>query len=374
MEPAYPIAIYPQSEEPLVNQLHRQVTWLIASRQWKPGDRLPSIRQLAGHLGINMLTVRSAYLRLEREGLVQTRQGAGTYILPFNPRVLMDLAGRSRSYTIGVILPGMANPFYHEFLHGVEEGIGRENLMLFVCDAHDNPQEFILDFTQLAARNVDGIIVASHDILPNLGENSSAGLPLVTVDSPGCIGPVVNFDLEQAAFLATRHLVEHQYQHLGMITFTQARENVNRMEAGFRRALDEVGLGFSEDLLVRVPGFTMEHGIQGARLLLDRAHPPEAVFTIADTMALGVMKYLKLMRKRIPEDIAIASLDDISLASLVEPGLTTVSLPARQLGLEAMKMLHRLIAGDKLENNAILLPTKLIIRESCGCPENSSTR
>jgi DNA-binding LacI/PurR family transcriptional regulator len=73
------------------------------------------------------------------------------------------------------------------------------------------------------------------------------------------------------------------------------------------------------------------------------------------------------LRKRIPEDIAIASLDDISLASLVEPGLTTVSLPARQLGLEAMKMLLRLIGGEKLDNEAILLPTKLIIRESCGC-------
>jgi LacI family transcriptional regulator, repressor for deo operon, udp, cdd, tsx, nupC, and nupG len=367
MQPFTPISISLPSEEPLANQLHRQVTWLIASRYWKPGDRLPSIRQLAGQLGINMLTVRSAYLRLEREGLVQTRQGAGTYVLPFNPRVLIDLAGRSRSFTIGVILPGMSDPLYHDFLEGVEKGIGREHLLLFVSNAHEDPQESLRNFTQLSARNVDGIIVASHDILPFLGENSSAGLPLVTVDSPGCTGPVVNFDLEQAAFLATQHLVEHHYQHIGMITFTEARANVTRMEAGHRRALDEGGLGFSEDLLVRVPGFTMEHGIQGARLLLDRAHPPEAVFTIADTMALGVMKYLKLLHKRIPEDIAIASLDDISLASLVEPGLTTASLPARQLGLEAMNMLHRLIGGEKLKDQSILLPTHLVIRESCGC-------
>ena len=367
METVSPITISLQSEEPLANQIHRQLTWLIGNHQYSSGDRLPSIRQMAHQLGINMLTVRSAYQRLEKDGLVQTRQGAGTFVLPFNPRVLLELAGLSRSYTIGVVLPNMSSPFYHDFLQGVEQGISHEHLLLFVCNAHEDPQESLRNFTQLSARNVDGIIVASHDILPNLGENPSAGLPLVTVDSPGCTGPVVNFDLEQAAFLATRHLVEHQYQHIGMITFSEARANVTRMEAGYRRALDEGGLDFSEDLLVKVPGFTMEHGIQGARLLLDRAHPPEAVFTIADTMALGVVKYLKLLRKRIPEDIAIASLDDISLASLVEPGLTTASLPARQLGLEAMKMLLRLIGGEKLDNEAILLPTKLIIRESCGC-------
>ena len=368
MEPTYPILISPQSEEPLASQVHRQLTWLISSSQYKPGDRLPSIRQLSRQLGIHMLTVRSAYLRLERDGLVQTRQGAGTYVLPINPGALMDLAGRSRSYTVGVILPGMSSLFYHDFLEGVEQGISHENLLLIVCNAHEDPQEFLRDFTQLSARNVDGIIVASFDMHPILGTKSTKGLPLVTVDWPDSSGPVVNFDLEDAAWQVVHHLLNHSYQRIGMITFSEESANVVQMQAGYFRALQESGIAVDPALVVRVPGWDIKNGEVGARMLLDSENPPRAIFTVADAMALGVIKYLRSKGKRVPQDLAIASLDDISLASLVEPGLTTVSLPARELGLVAINMLIRLIAGERLEAESITLPTKLVIRASCGCP------
>lgn len=367
MKPLPLISVSPTSGVPLAEQLHRQFTWLLASGQWKKGDRLPSIRELAGQLGINMHTVRSAYLRLEKEGWVQTRQGAGTHVLGFNPRTLQEASGRTRSYTIGVILPGMFNPFYHEFLQGVEQGIGREHLLLFVCDAHEDPQEFLRDFAQLSARNVDGIIVASFDLHPWLGDNATTPLALVTVDWPGCTGPVLNFDLEEAARQAVQHLISHGYQRIGMITNTGENANVIKINAGYARAIQEAGLPLEESLISRVPGFDMTSGENGARVLMTLAEPPEAIFTIADTLALGVLKMLKSEGKRVPEEVALASLDDIAIAGLVDPGLTTVSLPARELGLQAMQMLHTLMRGEKLEEKAVILPTRLVIRESCGC-------
>jgi len=113
------ITIDPDSGEPLVEQLRRQFTWQIAAGQLKPGDRLPSVRDLAQRLSINLHTVRSAYRRLEADGLVRTRQGSGTRVLQLDLQRLVELAGRSRSGTIGVILPGLSNPFYHSFLQGV---------------------------------------------------------------------------------------------------------------------------------------------------------------------------------------------------------------------------------------------------------------
>jgi DNA-binding transcriptional regulator YhcF (GntR family) len=163
------IVISTSSGEPLVEQLQRQFTWQIASGQVRPSETLPSIRGLAGQLSINMHTIRSAYRRLERDGLVRTRQGFGTQVLEIDPRRLADLAGRTRTYTIGVILPGMASTFYHAFLQGVEQVINQEQLMLFVCNAHEDPERYLRYVAQLSARNVDGISAATLDTHPRAG-------------------------------------------------------------------------------------------------------------------------------------------------------------------------------------------------------------
>jgi LacI family transcriptional regulator, repressor for deo operon, udp, cdd, tsx, nupC, and nupG len=156
-------------------------------------------------------------------------------------------------------------------------------------------------------------------------------------------------------------------QRIGLVTFADEAANVARMNAGYTRALQEAGIALDESLIARVPGFDMACGELGARQLMALDKPPRAVFTIADTLALGVLTALKNSGYRVPEQVALASLDDISVAGLVEPGLTTAALPARRLGLEALKMLQELIEGQPLQEKQITLPTKLVIRQSCGC-------
>jgi DNA-binding transcriptional MocR family regulator len=86
-----------------------------ADRQWQlePGDRLPTVRRLAEHLSINLHTVRSAYQKLEVQGLVETRRGRGMHVLSFDPRLVAQAAGPLRSHMVGVIVAGWGNPFYH---------------------------------------------------------------------------------------------------------------------------------------------------------------------------------------------------------------------------------------------------------------------
>jgi DNA-binding LacI/PurR family transcriptional regulator len=361
------ITVDPSLGEPLVEQLHRQFTWLIASGQFKPGERLPSVRKLAGQLSINLHTVRSAYRRLEDDGLVRTRQGSGSQVLEFAPLRLMELAGRKRTYTIGVILPGLSNPFYHAFLQGVEEVINQEQLMLFVCDSHEDPGLSLRYFAQLSARNVDGILFISNNLWASLGQPTSASLPVVNVDTPGCAGPVLNFDLEEAGYQAVRHLLWHGHRRIGQISFSERSANVLPVEAGYARALAEAGVAMDESLIIRVAGFDMLHGESGAQKLLALSQPPTAIFAIADTLALGAMQALRKAGVTVPEQMALAGVDDIPLADLVVPGLTTVSLPARQSGIQAMRMLQNLIEGKKLAAQQITLPVRLVIRQSCGC-------
>ncbi len=339
------------SGEPLVEQLRRQLTWQITAGQLKPGERLPPVRELAKQLSINLHTVRSAYRRLEADGLVSTRQGAGTQVLPVELRQLAALAGRGRSYTIGVILPGMSNPFYHSFLQGVEQAIQRDQMLLFVCDAHEDPAEFVRYYAQLSARQVDGIIVASFDPQVLLKGGTTQGLPTVWVDWPGCPGPVVNFDLERAAYLAVRHLLEHAHRRIGLITFAGDNANVAEMNAGYGRALQEADIPLDQTLIAPQPVFLMPAGERGARQLMSLPEPPSAIFTIADTLALGALRALKQDGYHIPQQVALASLNDIPFAELVDPPLTTVAMPGCSLGVEAAAILLALMNGENSTPN-----------------------
>jgi LacI family repressor for deo operon, udp, cdd, tsx, nupC, and nupG len=164
-----------------------------------------------------------------------------------------------------------------------------------------------------------------------------------------------------------RHLLEHGHRRVGMITYDAGVANVLPVTHGYSRAMREAGAAMNNSLVASVPGFDMRSGELGTQQLLALDEPPTAIFTIADTLALGALKALKESGRRVPEDMALASVDNIAVSELVEPGLTTVALPARQMGVEAMQMLQTLMDGKKLAVEQKVLPSELVIRQSCGC-------
>jgi len=372
MNPFDDLDINPGRELTLALQLKQQITWLIASGRLKPGDRLPSVQVMARKLGINLHTVRSAYGKLAAEGLVDSRQGRGTHILPFDEANLAQAAGTARSHTVGVIVPSWANPFYHTLLNGIEEIAEEDQTLLFLCNTHDDPSAAWRDFARLAAKQVDGILVAAHEFTRSLQpaarkSGPGNGLPFVSIDAPGSTGYSVLIDLKQAGWQAARHLVEHGHRRIGLITHALDSRNVTPLAAGFGLAHEEHGLQVDPALVVRVPGFDMASGAEGARKLLALKAPPTAVFAITDLLALGAMQTFKQVGLRIPGDIAVVGFNDIPAASLVEPALTTVAAPTVQVGREAMKILNLLIAGEHPPKRQVTLSTSLVIRESCGC-------
>jgi DNA-binding LacI/PurR family transcriptional regulator len=366
------ITVNPQLEATLIQQLAQQFTWLIASGQLRPGDRLPSVRQLAARLSISVNTVRSVYQKLETDGLAETRHGAGTRVLAHNAALLAQIAAAVRSHTVGVILPSLTNPLYHALLAGVEEVAHLDQTMLFVSNTHNDPREAWRYFAQLSAKHVDGIIVASHDpsglLASSAGrlDNGSPLLPIVSVDWPEATGYAVMMDLENAGYQATQHLLAHGHRRVGLITFERDIANVKPVNAGYHRALREAGVAADPALVARVPAFDMAAGRAGACQLLALARPPTAVFTVADALAMGAISTLKDAGVRIPEEVAIASFNDISPAALMHPALTTVHAPAREMGAAAMRMLQDLIAGKEPAHRRVVLPISLVVRQSCG--------
>lgn len=366
------ISVKPRLDTTLAQQLSQQFTWFIASGQLQPDELLPSVRQLAQQLGINMHTVRSAYQKLEADGLVKTRQGLGTKVLVYDPHRMAQIAGAAHSHTVGVIIPSLTNPFYHAFLQGVEAVANQNQSMLFMCVTHDNPGEARRYYAQLAAKNVDGILLASQDdssfITPEvkLEGPSNHPLPLVAVDWPTSSGYSVSLDLENAGYQATRHLLQHGHSRVGLITYALDLPNVRPTNLGYQRALKEAKITGDPHWIAAVHGFDTKAGAEGARRLLALEQPPTAIFAISDLLAIGAMSAVQQAGLQIPQEMAVAGFNDIPLAALVNPPLTTVAAPACQMGQEAMKMLQNLISGKRPAHRKITLPTSLVMRQSCG--------
>ncbi len=362
------IRLVPSSGVPLIQQSRTQYARLITSGQLRTGTLLPAVRTLAEQLGVNVNTVRIAYQRLAEDGLVATSHGVGTRVLPLDPAQLVQLAAAERTNAVGIIVPDMGNPFYASFLQGVEK-VARENeTMLLVYSTHDDPHQLLRAVAQFSARHVDGLIAASCNLCKLIPEQSKplARLPVVHADSPACTHYSVQMDLENAGYQATQHLIEHGHRDIGLVTHIGDFANVRPVNRGYERALEEARIDFDPDLITRVDGFDMQAGRLGAQALLSSPKRPTAIFAIADMLALGVMEAVRTAGLRIPHDIALTSFNNIAFAALVAPALTSVAAPAHDLGQESMKMLNSLMGGKQPPRQRVMLPTSLIIRESCG--------
>lgn len=367
------ISVSSHSGVTLTHQVKQQIIWLIASGKLKPGDRLPSVRRLAERLAINMHTVRNAYLMLENDGLVATRQGWGTKVLAIDPVQIARSQNNIRSNTIGVIIPSLFNPFYHQLLRGIQEIADTDQSLIFICNTQDEPTEAWRYVNQLISKQVDGIIVASLDIEQFVPEGAdptahkSIGAPYVCVDGPDTCAYSITLDLETVGYEATNHLIEHGHRRIGLITFGYAGIDFRPEDHGYRRALENEGIQYDPSLVIHTHSFGGEAGAQGVQQLLRLPQPPSAIFAITDLMAQGVLQALNAAGKHVPRDIALIGFNDIPLASSLTPPLTTISAPGIQMGTEAMEMLFCLIDGREPKQRHIVFPTKLIKRQSCGC-------
>lgn len=361
------LSVDPNSSSPLALQLSQQLTLLIAAGWLREADVLPPVRELADQLGINLNTVRAAYKQMETDGLVTSRQGRRTSVLAYDRNKFAARAPKVPSFAIGVVLANY-NPFYGPLLEGIEFASGDPS-MTFLCNAHDDPQRELYYLDQLIARRVDGIIVVSPSFKTD--QLSSAGPPVVYVDWPDTNGPSVNFDLEGAGFAATEHLIGHGHRRIGVIGPPSDWSNVGPKLAGYQQALAEAGINYDSALVATTSNFQATEGEAAVQALFELDDPPTALFTAADTLALGTMAALASRGLAVPEDVALVSSDNISIAAVTNPPLTSVRLPARQAGAVARQMLDRLKAGDSLETESVLLSTELVIRDSCGCQEGS---
>jgi DNA-binding LacI/PurR family transcriptional regulator len=289
--------------------------------------------------------------------------------LNYQPSGIARSLVTKKSKTFGLIISEFTQSrnghhFMFDILYGVidQATLMGYDVILGVTSPHQQKEISFMELCQ--RRQLDGVIFLGariHDVY--LQEIINASVPCVLVDVPlvsrRC--SYVTVDNRKAARLVVDYLVSRGHRHLAMINGHQKAFVSAEREAGFREGLEKWGL-LSEKTPIFYGDFNEESGAEGVHQLF-RDHPEiTAIFCASDWMAIGAVKALKLMGKKVPDDVSVVGFDGIELSRYVTPPLTTVYQPRYEFGTEAAKMLVEMLEGKK--GKRIVLEPQLIIRES----------
>ncbi len=344
-----------------------------------------ALREVAELAGVSRTTVSFVLnnvsgMRISDETRVRVLEAAKT--LNYHPDATARRMVSGKTQTLGFVLrqnpdQAFADQFLPQVLNGFSQACANQGY--HVLFETISPNSSTGGYARLInERHVDGIVLSGprsddQDILRLHADKA----PVVLLGQlPGSDIPFVDVNNISGAALATRHLIEHGHQRIALITnappaYTASTDRL----AGYRQALEQAGLAYSHDL-VRYGDFTWRGGGAAMRDLLALSPRPTAIFVASDTVALGALQTIRQAGLRVPQDIALVGFDDVPMAELIEPPLTTVRLPAFGLGWGAAELLIRLIAAeDPVQNPYVLLETELVMRTSCGAhpaPPNSA--
>ena len=360
----------PRSDVGVAAQIRTRIAFLIADGELVPGDRLPPVRDFARQLGVNVNTVRSAYAKLEGDGLVRTRHGVGTVVLAAHAGSLPAGALPLGVNTVAVLIGGL-DPFYLSLLRGIEDVAAEQGTLVLITDTRDSPTLAEAMIRRLIARGVDGIIAVSVGGIANGQErdhgNNGRVPPIVYVDQPDRTGYVLLFDAHGAGYAATRHLREHGHE--------QDRDRdrpavVAERERGLRGVCPRsrgcrlaVSLQPSSPRWASSPWMPAASGWRASSTCLTL--PPPSSLPERPSPS-ECCRRRRSRRIDVPGDLAITGNTDSPAAALVEPPLTMVSVPAREIGIQAMRTLADLIRGKNPRPRRRVLDVELVLRDSCG--------
>lgn len=274
------------------------------------------------------------------------------------------------SLVIGLIITDIGNPFFSNVAKGVEDIAFKNRHVLMICNTNESPEKEKFFLNSLLSEKVSGVI-----IVPTIGNGNDAflkklvldGFPMVTVDRriKNLNVDTVSINNEAGGYQATQRLIQNGHNRIGIICGIRGLSNTEDRLKGYRRALRDAGISFSDEL-VTFGNYVENGGRDGMRQLLNLKNPPTAVFSTNNLMTLGCIKEIYNRRISIPDEMALVGFDDSTWAEALIPPLTTIKQPGYELGINAAELLIKRLNNSDTSKMNIVLNTELVIRESCG--------
>ena len=328
-----------------------------------------TIKDIAKKTGLGLATI-SKYLN-GGNVLPENREAIDNAVkeLQYYPNSFARGLKTKRSKAIGVVLPEINNLVFAAILTEMEYILKREDYAIIVSDCHDDKTKEIEAVEFLLSKNVDGIISVP---LSRSGKHLQAALtkkiPVLLIDRaiPELASKVdsITIDNEIVSYEAVCEIIRKGHKHIGIVTGPEGTYTADRRLLGYYNALKENGID-SDPALVWRGDYTVDGGIAGFKELLAGSPNITSIFTTNHYMTMGVMMAANEEKKKIPDDISIVGFDAMEWLRIVNPPLTIIEQPVRDMGRMAAEILIRRLRDDKdAPKQAITMSAKLNIGAS----------
>jgi LacI family repressor for deo operon, udp, cdd, tsx, nupC, and nupG len=277
-----------------------------------------------------------------------------------------------RSRKILITVPDLSNPFFSLILQGIEDAAQREGYAVLVGDTQHNEKREERYALFLKRKEADGLIFLGHRLPKEAARllKTMAPRPAPIVNgcefSPQLGVPSVHIDNAKAAHEAMGHLYDLGHRRIGVVTGPLVSPlSRDRLRGAMARATQA---GTKQECAVLNGDFSIESGIVAAETLLKKPDRPTAVFCFNDEMAMGVIETARRLGVSVPRDLSVVGFDDIRFARYMDPPLTTIAQPMREIGEGCVRLLLEILRGDAIQPVSVTLPHTLIIRASTAKP------
>lgn len=332
---------------------------------------MATMRDVAERAGVSVTTVshvlnntRPVSDRLRRRVLAAMAE------MEYQPNRLARSLRRGDTYTLGMIVPDINNPFFSELARGVEDTGFAGGYSVILCNADFEEEKEQHYVNVLVEKQVDGLLLVAAGLsLEHIQGLLERKVPLVLVDREvaGMEIDTVLVDNRQGAWLGVCHLLEQGHRRIGYIGGPAGLSTSEERLAGYRQALADAGLAPDQQLLA-AGNFQHDGGYHAARELLAAENPPTALFAANDLMAIGAVRAALQRGYTIPDNLSLVGFDDVPLARYTNPPLTTVAQPIYEMGVVATELLLKRLRRPGRPAERRMLQPELRLRHSTSAP------
>ncbi len=340
--------------------------------QTSPDEAALTIAEIAKEIGVSAMTV-SRVINGRPDVAPATRERVQRLVAErgYTRNRAASALRKGRSGLIDLVVVSLDSAYHLEIIRGVEERLESTGFRMALSATHGRAQ----GERQWVAKVVDGstdgaILVLADGHAVHLARLRKRGIPFVVVDHRGELGPdipSVGASNWAGGRTATEYLLSLGHRRIACITGPPTLGCSRERLSGYKSALEAAGAPWSPELC-REGDFLYEAGYRETCALLELEERPTAIFAGSDMQAVGALNALRARGVSVPHEMSIVGFDDLEIAALVNPALTTVRQPLAQMGAFAATMLLQLVAGEDPAGNRVELATELIVRQSCMAP------
>ena len=300
--------------------------------------------------------------------------------LSYSPNALAQAMVSGTTRIVGVIVGDATDPYFAAIVRGVEDVARAQGYLVVVCNSDRLPEIELRYLRMLNDYRVEGVIFAGgglvgeryvREIRELIERFSARGAACVTLGRHMFPSYRVLVDNEQVARDAVEYLSSQGHRRIAFVSGPPRLTTTGMRLEGYLSAMRALGLDDGPDGIVE-GDYTFEGGIRAAGAIAAMPVQPTAVLASNDIMAMGCIAGLKRREYRVPDDISVMGIDDVATAVVVDPPLTTVAIPLRELGAIGMESVLGLRKGELDADETRILPHRLVVRRSVGYPATGS--